>query len=349
MPALWMDFDDELGCRLDPAPFRNASILLTGGTGFFGIWLVHVLCALSARQDLGLRLTLVSRSPAAFCAKHPELARNDAISCITGDVRTFAYPDAAYDYVIHAAASASAALNRDDPLAMYDTIVSGTRHVLDFLRERPARMLLVSSGAVYGRQPPDLYGFPETYPGSPDHLSPGGAYAEGKRTAEHLCAAYADLYGLEIPIARPFAFLGPYLPMDRHFAAGNFLADALAGRTIEVQGDGSPYRSYMYPTDLVVWLLTLLTRGRSCRAYNVGSDRAVSIRELADVIASAAGGLSVRVARQPDPDVAPARYVPDIDRAREELGLSLDVDLAQAVSRTLKAYQLYEHEDHICL
>jgi len=153
--------------------------------------------------------------------------------------------------------------------------------VLEFCRQAGTkRMLFVSSGAVYGKQPATVPHVPETYAGSPDPLAPGNAYAEGKRAGEFLCAAFAAANDLEIPIARPFAFLGPGLPLERHFAAGNFLADALAGRPLAVNGDGTPYRSYMYPTDLTAWLLTILAKGQSGRAYNVGSDEAVTIGEL---------------------------------------------------------------------
>jgi nucleoside-diphosphate-sugar epimerase len=81
--------------------------------------------------------------------------------------------------------------------------------------------------------------------------------------------------------------------------------------------------------------LAILARGESCRAYNVGSDEAVTIGELALRIGAAAGGLPVTIARLPDPGRPPARYVPAIDRAREELGLSLHVGLSEAISRTL--------------
>ncbi|WP_043640915.1 NAD-dependent epimerase/dehydratase family protein, partial [Desulfovibrio sp. TomC] len=261
----------------------------------------------------------------------------------------FDFPTQPVDYIIHAAAEASAALNHDAPLVMFDTIVEGTRRVLEYAqRSQTRRLLCVSSGAVYGRQPEDMVSMAETFEGRPDPLVSGNAYGMGKCVAEFMCATIAAQGRLVIPIARPFAFLGPFLPLDRHFAAGNFLADVLRGGPIRIQGDGTPYRSYMYPTDLVEWLFTILLRGASGRAYNVGSDEAVSIGELAAVMAEIAGGIVVTTAKQPDPSRLPSRYVPNIDRSRQELGLYVRVDLRQAVNRSLISYRNQTAKEDIC-
>ena len=321
------------------APFFDGKrLLLTGGTGFFGTWLVRTLLAMIDRLAVRASLTLLTRAPERVRRELPDIAGHPAVTLLGGDVRSFAFPDGPFDCVIHGATPASAALTAGNPLEMFDIIVSGTRHVMDFCRQAGVgRMLFVSSGAVYGPQPPTCAHITEDFPGAPDPLDPGSAYGEGKRAAEWLCAAWAEKGDLKIPVARPFAFLGPGLPLDRHFAAGNFLADAVAGRPIEGKGDGTPYRSYMYPMDLAAWLLTILVKGQSGRAYNVGSDEAVTIAALARRIEDAAGGLPVRFAQTPDPRKPASRYVPCVDRARNELGLTVRVGLTEAISRTLSA------------
>ena len=133
---------------------------------------------------------------------------------------------------------------------------------------------------------------------------------------------------------RCFAFAGPLLPLDAHFAIGNFIADGIAGRTIEIKGDGTPVRSYMYPTDLVVWLWTILLRGEASRPYNVGSDQGVDLRKLATMI-GARCGVDVIVRSQPIDGGPSHRYVPSTERARVELGLTSEVDLEAVIDRTV--------------
>jgi dTDP-glucose 4,6-dehydratase len=169
-------------------------------------------------------------------------------------------------------------------------------------------------------------------------MDPAQAYAEGKRVAE-LAGAVAARRGVPVTVAACFAFVGPFLPLDTHFAAGNFVRDRLAGGPVAVGGDGTAVRSYLHAADLAVWLWTILVRGSAGRAYNVGSERAVSVAELAEVIAHGARPpLRVTRAREPVPGALPQRYVPSTRRAREELGLRERVGLADAVERTVAWY-----------
>ena len=257
-------------------------------------------------------------------------------------MRTFPFPSGEFSHVIHAATEASAKLNAEAPLLMFDTIVEGTRRALDFAVTSGAKkFLLTSSGAVYGKQPSELTHIPEDHPGAPDPLDAGAAYGNGKRLAEHLCALYSKQYGLETKIARCFAFVGPHLPLDIHFAIGNFIRDALKGGPIHVNGDGSPYRSYLYAADLAIWLWTILMNGTPGRAYNVGSSTDLTIAQLAATVKTALGSPSdIRIAHPAAPDSPAARYVPNVDRARNELALCESISLADAIRRTAAWYQL---------
>lgn len=326
--------------REDLLTLRGESLFVTGGTGFIGSWLLESLCHASRSLDLRLRICVLTRDAAGFAARLPRLFAEPSVRIVQGDVRNLVFEGAEHGIVIHAATDASAQLNVENPLLMADTIVGGTRRTLEFSRAaRARRVLMLSSGGVYGKYMPGVTHAREDYPGGPDPLDLWYTYSESKRMAELLCAIYARQFKLEIPIARIFALVGPRLPLDAHYAAGNFIRDALSGGSIRVAGDGTAVRSYLYAADLVVWLLGVLVRGRSGRAYNVGSDRAVSVRELAEMVSKLSPGAPpVEVAGRADASNPVNHYVPDVNRARTELGLEVNTSLEEALARTMSWY-----------
>lgn len=315
---------------------RGGRLFLTGGTGFWGSWLVESLVHADRALNLNLHAVVLTRDADSFRARRPALAGSAALSFVVGDVRDFSFPSGRFTHVIHAATSASVTLNASDPGEMRDVIVRGTKRILQFAEASGARrLLLASSGAVYGRQRSGTRHVAEDDPGLKVPIEPPSAYAEGKREAERLCLEAVRRGGLEPVIARGFAFLGPHLPLDAHYAAGNLLRDALAGGPVSVSGDGTPYRSYMYAADLTAWLWALLARGASGRAYNVGSENRVTVAELARTIASIVSpDAEVRIAKAAVAGASPEQYVPSTRRAREELGLRDTIDLEEGIRRT---------------
>ena len=320
------------------AELRGERIFITGGTGFFGCWLLESLLWAQDRLGLGVEAVVLTRDPDAFRAKAPHLAGHPRVTLQAGDVRSYNFPAGTFSHFIHAATDASAKLNDESPLHMLDTIVEGTRHALDHAVACGAkRFLLTSSGAVYGKQPLEMNHIPEEYTGAPDPLDPSSAYGEGKRLAEHLCALYARGSDLEPRIARCFAFVGPYLPLDIHYAIGNFIRDALRGGPIVVQGDGTPHRSYLYAADLAIWLWTILLCGSVCRPYNVGSEQSISVGNLAIAVRDLVNPkATVVVSHLPDPTSHPERYVPRVQRASTELGLHQAYSLEDAIHLTAR-------------
>lgn len=317
---------------------RGKRLFITGGTGFFGSWLLESLAWANDNLDLNASALVLTRNYDAFRKNAPHLAANPAIRFHAGNVRDFAFPEGEFSHVIHAAAtSAVATFNNEDPLVKFDTVVEGTRRTLDFAVQCNARkFLLTSSGAVYGTQPPGMTHVDEDYRGAPDPCDANSAWGEGKRAAEFLCAYYAGKNGIETKIARCFSFVGPYLQLDIHYAIGNFIRDAMNGGPIKVNGDGMPYRSYLYAADLVIWLWTILFKGESSCVYNVGSEEDITIAELADTVAHCfQKTVEVRIAKPPVPDRPPDRYVPSTKRAQINLGLSQKVNLREAIERTI--------------
>lgn len=293
-------------------------IFITGGTGFFGKSILDYRLRHHEWEWAHAEWLILSRSPERFAAVYPQLANQDGISFVAGDVRDFAFPQEAFDAIIHAATSAVTTLSDDE---MTSVILDGVRHVVDFAKAVGCnKLLFTSSGAVYG---------PRTAPACEDEAcNPVTAYGKGKLAAERLLIDS----GLDVKLARCFAFTGPYLNRDIHFAIGNFIQNCLDGKPVIINGDGTPLRSYLYADDLVEWLFTILERGESGRPYNVGSDRAVSIFELAETVrGSLASKSEIIVKGTPKDGEKPSAYVPSIARTRSELGLGVKIALEDAI------------------
>ncbi len=323
--------------RAKPAlqALQGASLFITGGTGFFGQWLLALLARANAACPSNIQATVLTRDAARFRVRCPELAGQPFLRLVEGDIRRFRLPDGRFTHLVHAATDTSAEADKR-PLELTDTIVGGTRHALTLACSHGvSRALVVSSGAIYGRQPQDLPSLPEDFSGAGAATNARSTYGEAKWLAEQIAVNECDT--VPTVIARAFAFVGPALPFDGHFAIGNFIRDAIAGKAIIVNGDGSPVRSYLHAGDLAAWLLRLLTHGRPGSAYNVGSDQAISIAELAALVAATlprAQGVTIR--RTAIPDNSRSRYVPSIDRARRELGLDVWTPLDEAIRRTAR-------------
>lgn len=314
---------------------RGQRVFITGGTGFFGCWLLESFCYANGELDLGAEAVVLTRSANSFRRKVPELGAQSAITLVEGDVKTFAFPAGEFSHVIHAATEVNPLPRMLDPLEMFDGNIQGTRRVIEFCKEAGARKLLfTSSGMAYGRQPSEIMHMPETYESAPLSVDLNSAYGQSKRACEFLCAAFNCEPQIDVTIARCYAFAGPHLPLDANFAIGNFVRDALNGGPIKIGGDGTPWRSYLYAADLAIWLWTILFRGRAAHIYNVGSDVGLTIADLARLVAEVVNHESeVVIAKKADPSASPARYVPSVERARTELGLELLINLHESIRR----------------
>jgi dTDP-glucose 4,6-dehydratase len=322
---------------------KNQRIFLTGGTGFFGKSILESIKWANEFKGTNISVVVLTRSISKFERSHPTLASHDGFTFVQGDVRDFRFPSGSFDYFIHAATDADVRLNRESPREMLNVVVKGTERVLEFARScSPKRLILTSSGAVYGTQPFDLARVPESFTGAPETTSLTSAYGEGKRVSELMTVLAGREEGFEVCIARCFSFIGPYLPLDATYAVGNFIRDGLRGGPIVVQGDGTSIRSYLYSSDLVVWLLTLLVSGSSGQVFNVGSEEEVSISELAFLVAQEFGGLEVMMGAEPAGSAT--RYVPSVSKAKSVLDLQSWTPLLASIRKTIVWHEKCQDE-----
>ena len=334
---LGQDLDHILEHTPDIWPeFRGASVFITGGTGFVGTWLLESLVWADDRFNLGVNATVITRSPQAFARKAPHLAAHRSLNLVEADASCFPFPEGEFPFVIHAATERYFEPVPEHPLSTFDRDVSATRRVLEFARTHGTRRLLfTSSGAVYGKQPPDLTHIPEDYAGAPSTVDLKSAYGQAKRISEWMCAMYAAQYGFAALIARLFAFVGPHLALDANYAVGNFIRDAMRGGPVRIAGDGTPYRSYLYAADLAIWLWTILIKGESSRPYNVGSGEDLTIASLAKtVVENTRPETLIEIAGKHVPGSLLMRYVPEVGRAAQELNLRPLIYLAEGIRRT---------------
>lgn len=314
-------------CKAEFELLAGKSILLTGGSGFVGSYLVESVMAYNATNP-GQRcnLFLPTRSKQRAEAKFPHLFNVPSLHWFEWDAKAEIVLVDDIDYVIHAASPVDPAEYRADAAySAMQEMIQTTDAVIRFSKEKSiSRFLFISSGAVYGSQPTDMSAIPESYDGGPALADSVSAYGEGKRYCEMLC----NLSGLPIVTARLFSFLGPNLDLNGSFAIADFIQSADQEGEISLHSDGSSIRTWCYASDMVVMIWKLLLSGKIGDAYNVGQDKPdMTILELANRVASLLSA-TVTVENTSSIDKIRSRYVPNIDKVRKFYAPTIDFETA---------------------
>lgn len=350
LEAICADLSEEFGAM------SGGSLLVTGGAGFLGYYLVQAVLHWNDTRAAGAKIDLtVYDNYARGIADWLEalrgrsdltLRRHDMIEPLPKDIGHF-------DYIIHAAGIASPIYYRAQPLKCIDANINGLRNLLDYAvaerdAGRPLRgFLFYSSSEIYGDPSPDAIPTPETYRGNVSCTGPRACYDESKRFGETLSVVYAKHEGLPVRIARPFNNYGPGLKITDGRVIPDFAGDIFAGRDIVMLSDGSPKRTFCYATDAVTGYFKVLVRGRDGEAYNIGIDRPeISIAELANLTVKAArdicdyrGKVVLGASKETDYLVDnPNRRCPVIDKARADLGFDPKVSVEDGIYRSLIWY-----------
>lgn len=311
------------------------TLLITGGSGFVGSYLVETIIAFNeAHPGAPCHLLLPTRSLASSQAKWPHLFGVEHVSWFEWDGNTLNPPARSCDYIIHSASPTDTARIMADPSGTMASIVHTTEHVLAYAKKAGvSRLLYMSSGAIYGAQPANLTAFPESYSGSPDLTDPRSCYGEAKRYSELFC----HLSGVPTVVARLFSCVGPYQDLAGSYAMTDFIYQAKSKHHIQIQSDGSALRTFLYASDLTNALWKILLTGKHGAAYNVGSDTPISVLELANLVADIVGNTTVETMKKDNlAGNNRSRYIPDISRLKE-IYLP-QIDLRQGIARTIQSH-----------
>lgn len=327
--------------RFELKSLSGKTLLLTGGTGMFGIWILYLLLYAKEHGISTKKLLVLSRNPGRFINNHPTLCADLEIDWITGDIRSFQYSVEKIDFCIHGAStSAQETFVGTSNYQKYVTITQGTNRILDLVQELDIETFLyLSSGAIFGGDVNAIgSNSEETYIPRTHHLDDRFTLGHAKRSAETLCFLARELDPHRIiNITRLFTFVGPYMPFDVHYAIGNFLGSAHAGGPIRLRTAGVAIRSFMYMADAVTWIFkSLMLNVNIPFPLHIGSEKAISIYDTAQLIATKANCeviIEPQVSDTPSP--APNFYVPSTRRTRELLQVEEWTNLSSSIEKTL--------------
>lgn len=298
---------------------KNKKIFLTGGTGFFGYWLIRSFIYANDKLKLNSKIYVLTRNKKIKKSLIYKLCSNRNIFFYVGDVRNFKHIQKKFDYIIHGATtSARETFKKQSPEEKFDVIVNGTKHVLDFaLHSKCKNFLYISSGAVQGNEnDTDL-----------------NILGQSKLIAENLSKNYSDKNILNVKIARCFSFVGPLIPLNIHYAIGNFLEKSVMRKSIVLNSSGKSLRSYMYMSDLTVWLWNILFKGKNNKTYEVGSNKIISIINLAKLVNRVTPNKK-KIKFKKNKDNFTNNYTPSISKTTKDLNLKIQVKLNQAILKT---------------
>lgn len=304
---------------------KDKTILISGGTGFFGKVLTDFFLNLNTQKNLNIRLILTARNP----------NNNNRVKFVASDIREPLNINENIDFIIHTATPV--ANDTSSPDDLLDVIINGTQNILKLAVEKNvSKIVNISSGAVYGEQPEHMERISEEYLDNVAVFNRSHIYGSGKRIAEILVESFCQKNKLNYITLRGFAFSGRHLPLDAQFAVGNFVRDAKKDGIIRIKGDGSAARSYLDSSDMAEWILAALLSDETDKAYNLGSEHEVTILQLAEIMAGLIPGTKVEVENKLSANIKTNRYIPDVGKIMNDLGVTQKVSLKHSIEKMIK-------------
>jgi nucleoside-diphosphate-sugar epimerase len=316
-------------------PLKNKIILITGGTGFIGSWLTHLIIYLNENLNYNIKLFLIAREQPNYL----DITKYSFIEFIRRDVRNYFEIPQDVNYIIHAAASPDTRFHASQPLKTIETIVNGTTNVLQAATRIPdlLNIIHISSGLIYGKNETGIYQEDTSF-GKLDCSQLNAIYSESKRLSETIAIGFKNQFRLPLTIIRPFTFIGAFQNLEKPWAFNSLLRDALLKQPLRILGNGEVKRGYMYGSDMAVWLLTALVNAKTGSIYNIGSEEGIDLQHLATVVSS-------KLINQPRIEINKYsslqndfHWVANTQKIQKDLGVSQKINLEMSINKTIQYY-----------
>jgi dTDP-glucose 4,6-dehydratase len=315
---------------------EKKSVLIAGGTGFLGSVLVESLSFLDLKLNLNLKIHVVGRAEENFHKKFSRLQNFHSLKFHKLDLADSPTLTNHFDFVFHSAQAPTYNKGIESNFHELQRVLTSCLHIGQLTAKNRARLIYLSSGAYYGATHCPDDGFKETDLPLIDENQKRNLYCQSKIVCESLLTQLAEENDFGLQIARCFSFVGPQLPLDLPYAASTLFNQIQNGRNLELQGDGSPIRSYMHTADFAIWMIHLMFNPKPADLFNIGSNEPTSIKHLAQTLAGLTTKEAPKFERKANSSVgASSIYFPNTSKIQKELKVPNCLPLKQGLSRTL--------------
>lgn len=321
--------------------YRNQVVLITGATGRLGRYIMDTLVSIDLKYNLNLKIIGVARSMQKIQQVFQDSLNFPNVHFMVQDMNEPIQYDGNIDYIFHTAGPAAPRDFKEASVQTLWTHVNGTHNVLEAARTHSTkRVFYISTIETYGEMPADKT-IMEDDVGPLHHVNFRASYPEAKRMCETMLACYKAQYGVDFCGVRCSHTLGPGILLDDGRAFAEFIDCALKGKDIELHSDGSAMRAYTYVADAINAIFLIMAKGES-GFYNVAAnENLISIRDLANLIASMSPSGKTQVTFSQEASKMP--YLPfklavmDTSKIRN-LGWKPQVDIEKTFQWTIESF-----------
>ena len=321
---------------------KDSTILVTGATGLVGSYLIKSIMCYNRINSANIKIIALIRDMGKAKKVFGDIYDSEMISFVIADIMDVIDINYKIDYIIHAASTTASKLFVTKPVETIDTIILGTKNILELARNKSVKGLVyLSSMEVYGVTNPGLENVSESDLGYIDILDIRSSYSEGKRMAECMCAAYANQYGINVKIARLAQTFGAGVDYTENRVFAQFAKSVINKTDIVLHTEGKSVGNYCYIGDTVKALILLLTKGESGQAYNISNEKSnITIKDMAYMVANNIANGDIKVKFDIPKSVYEYGYAPDVNMKLNSekmrlLGWKPEISLEESYKRMI--------------